>query len=183
MAFSTEPRQNACCTVEPMKHDIAPATTSQLVRGTTLSLNDEPYYVSPNAQHNLKAFDHKPKSTRGVKILIIEDDLDLSRGLRIWLQAYYDTYVANDAGAGLSMAFTEMPNVIILDLGLPDYDGYFFMKSLSEIPGLAGVPVIVLTARDRFTHEWRCHDYGAKRFFQKPIDNHSLLVAIEQLVG
>jgi DNA-binding response OmpR family regulator len=102
---------------------------------------------------------------------------------RIWLQAYYDTCVANDAGTGLSMAFTEMPDVVILDIGLSDYDGYFFMKNLSEIPGLACVPVIVLTARDRFTHEWRCHDAGAKRFFQKPIDNRSLLVAIEQLVG
>jgi DNA-binding response OmpR family regulator len=128
-------------------------------------------------------FNHKPKNTRGGKILIVEDDLDFCLGLRIWLQAYYDTYVANDAGAGLSMAFTEMPDVIILDIGLPDYDGYFFMQSLSEIPGLAGVPVIVLTARDRSTHEWRCHNAGAKRFFQKPIDNRSLLLAIEQLVG
>jgi DNA-binding response OmpR family regulator len=81
------------------------------------------------------------------------------------------------------MAFTEMPDVIILDIGLPDYDGYFFLQSLSEIPGLAGVPVIVVTARDRFAHEWRCRKAGAKRFFQKPIDNRSLSVAIEQLVG
>jgi DNA-binding response OmpR family regulator len=166
-----------------MRHDIEPDATSQLVRGTTVSLDYEPYSLSSNAQHDLRVFNHRPKSTRGTKILIIEDDLDLCLGLRIRLQAYYDTYVANDAGAGLSMAFTEMPDVIILDIGLPDYDGYFFMQSLSEIPGLAGVPVIVLTARDRFTHEWRCHDAGAKRFFQKPIDDRSLLVAIEQLVG
>ena len=148
------------------------------------SINDEqPHSLSPNAEYALKVFNHKPKSARGAKILIIDDDLDLCLGLRIRLQADYDTYVANDAGAGLSMAFTEMPDVIILDIGLPDYDGYFLMQSLSEIPGLAGVPVIVLTARDRFTHEGRCHDAGAKRFFQKPIDNRSLLVAIEQLVG
>jgi two-component system KDP operon response regulator KdpE len=165
-----------------MKHAIETDATSHPVRGT-LSLDDEPYSLSPNTQQNLKAFNHKPKTTRDAKILIIEDDLDLSRGLRIWLQAYYDTYVANDAGAGLSMAFTETPDLIILDIGLPDYDGYFLMESLSEIPGLAGVPVIVLTARDRFTHEGRCHDAGAKRFFQKPVDNRSLLVAIEQLIG
>jgi two-component system KDP operon response regulator KdpE len=146
------------------------------------SINDEPYSLSPNPEHNLKAFKHKPKSTGGAKILIIDDDLDLCLGLRIRLRADYDTYVANDAGTGLSMAFTEMPDVIILDIGLPDYDGYFLMQSLSETPGLAGVPVIVLTARDRFTHEGRCHDFGAKRFFQKPIDNPTLLVAIEQLV-
>jgi DNA-binding response OmpR family regulator len=165
-----------------MKQGIGPYATSQSVRGTTVTREYERYSLSTNVQHNLKVLNHKPKSTCDAKILIIEDDLDLCLGLRIWLQAYYDTYVANDVGAGLSMAFTEMPDVIVLDIGLPDYDGYFFMKSLSEIPGLAGVPVIVLTARDRFTHEWRCHDAGAKRFFQKPIDNRSLLVAIEQLI-
>ena len=166
-----------------MKHDIEPDATSQPGRGTTVSLNYEPYYLSPNAEHKLKVLNHKPKRTRGSKVLIIDDDLDLCLGLRIRLQVYYDTCFANDAGSGLSMAFTEMPDVIILDIGLPDYDGYFLMQSLTETPGLAGVPVIVLTARDRFSEEWRCHDAGAKRFFQKPVDNRSLLVAIEQLVG
>jgi DNA-binding response OmpR family regulator len=69
------------------------------------------------------------------------------------------------------------------DIGLPDYDGYFFLQSLREIPGLAAVLVIVVTARDRLTHEWRCREAGAKLFFQKPIDNRSLSVAIEQMVG
>jgi two-component system KDP operon response regulator KdpE len=166
-----------------MKHDIEPDATSLAVRGTTVSLSYDPYFLSPHAEHKFKASDHKPKSTRGLKVLIIDDDLDLCLGLQIRLQARYDTYVANDAGAGLSMAFRETPDVIILDIGLPDYDGYFLMQGLCETPGLAGVPVIVLTAGDRFTHEWRCHDAGAKRFFQKPVDNRSLLVAIEQLVG
>lgn len=166
-----------------MNHHIEPDATSRSVRGTTLSLSYEPYSSSHKAQHNLNVFNHKPTNTRGAKVLIVEDDLDLSLGLRIRLQAYYNTYIANDAGAGLSMAFTEVPDVIILDIGLPDYDGYFFMQSLSEIPGLAGVPVIVLSACDRFAHEWRCLNAGAKRFFQKPIDDRSLLVALEQLVG
>jgi DNA-binding response OmpR family regulator len=166
-----------------MKYDIELDATSQPVPGTAASLNYEPYSLSPNVEHKKQLLNHKPKRTSGSKVLIIDDDLDLCLGLRIQLQAYYDTYVANDAGAGLSMAFTEMPDVIILDIGLPDYDGYFLMQGLNETPGLAGVPVIVLTAGDRFTHEWRCRDAGAKRFFQKPIDNRSLLMAIEQIVG
>jgi DNA-binding response OmpR family regulator len=166
-----------------MKHDFETETTSQPVRGTTASLKYEPYSLFLDGERKLEGLNHKLKSTCGSKILIIDDDLDLCLGLRIRLQADYDTYVANDAGAGLCMAFTELPDVIILDIGLPGYDGYFFMQSLSEIPALASVPVIVLTARDRFTHEWRCRDAGAKRFFQKPIDNRSLLMAIEQLVG
>lgn len=147
------------------------------------SIAYEPYSFSPNAEQKLEVWSRKSKSTRGAKILVIDDDLDLCLGLRIRLQRSYETHCAHDAGAGLGMAFREMPDVIILDIGLPDYDGYFLLQSLSEIPGLAGVPVIVLTARDRFTHERRCYDAGAKLFFQKPIDNRSLLMAIEQLVG
>jgi two-component system KDP operon response regulator KdpE len=151
--------------------------------GMLPSISYEPCSLSPQAEHKLRVLNHNPKSTRGTKVLIIDDDQDLCLGLRIRLQRNYETYCANDAGAGLSIAFSKMPDVIILDIGLPDYDGYFLMKSLSEIRGLAGVPVIVLTARDRCNHERRCYDAGAKIFLQKPIDNRSLLAAIEQLVG
>lgn len=147
------------------------------------SINYSPYVLSLNAEHKSGVLSHKPKRTRGVKVLVIDDDLDFCLGLHIRLQPHYDTYFANDARSALNMALSEMPDLIILDIGLPDYDGYSVMQSLSEIPGLAGVPVIVLTAHDRFTHEWRCRDAGAKMFFQKPIDNRSLLVAIEQLIG
>jgi DNA-binding response OmpR family regulator len=163
-----------------MRHDIEAHTTNQPVCGTTVSLL---YPLSTGAEHKIQALNHKPKSTGGSKVLIIDDDLDLCLGLQIRLQAYYDTYFANDASSGLCVAFTEMPDVVVLDIGLPDYDGYFFLQSLREIPGLAGLPVIVVTARDRFTHEWRCREAGAKLFFQKPIDNRSLSVAIKQLVG
>jgi two-component system KDP operon response regulator KdpE len=165
-----------------MNHDIQPHA-SQLGWRTIVTLDYEPYSLSPKAEHKLKVLNHKPKSTGGPKILIIDDDLDLCLGLRIRLQASYDTHFANDAGSGLRMAFTEKPDVVILDIGLPDFDGYFFLQSLHEIPGLSGVPVIVVTARDQLTHEWRCREAGAKLFFQKPVDNRSLSAAIEQLVG
>ncbi len=147
------------------------------------SISYEPCSLSVLAGPKLRVLNRNVKSTFGAKILVIDDDQDFCRGLRIRLQRNYETYCANDASAGLGMAFSEMPDVIILDIGLPDYDGYFLMQSLSEIPGLAGVPVIVLTGRDRFSHESRCRDAGAKMFFQKPADNSALLAAIEQLVG
>ncbi len=163
-----------------MKHDLDPEATRLRFRGTP-SRSYEPF-LSPRAEHKLGLL-HKPTVKCSSKILIVDDDRDLCLGLAIRLRSEYDTYIANDACVGLSMAFREVPDVIILDIGLPDYDGYFLMHGLSETPALAGVPVIILTAGDRFTHEWRCHDLGAKRFFQKPVDNQTLLVAIEQLVG
>jgi DNA-binding response OmpR family regulator len=118
------------------------------------------------------------------KILVIDDDQILCLGFAVRLKAnYYDPCFAHDAVSALSTALTEMPDLIILDIGLPGRDGYFVMQSLNAFPELADVPVIVLTGRDGFTHERRCRDAGAKRFFQKPVSNLRLLTAIRQLVG
>ena len=136
------------------------------------------------ADCRLKLANHTPVIRCGNKILVIDDDPDLCLGLHIRLGAnYYDTCFANDAESAFNTALAEMPDLIILDIGLPDYDGYFVMESLSVFPELADVPIIVLTARNRFIHEKRCRDAGVKRFFEKPVDDRRLLTAIRQFLG
>jgi two-component system KDP operon response regulator KdpE len=116
-------------------------------------------------------------------ILVVDDDPDLCLGLKVRLGASdYDTIFANDAESAIKTALIEIPHLIILDLGLPDCDGYSVMERLSAFPDLAGVPVIVLTGRDRFIHERRSRSAGAKRFFEKPVDDRRLLMAIRQLL-
>jgi two-component system KDP operon response regulator KdpE len=123
-------------------------------------------------------------TTRGNKILVIDDDQILCLGIDIRLKAnYYDPCFAHDAESALSTALTEMPDLIILDIGLPGCDGYSVMRCLNAFPELADVPVIVLTGRDGFTHERRCREAGAKRFFEKPVTNLHLMTAIQQLLG
>ncbi|MGD0212641.1 MAG: response regulator [Terriglobales bacterium] len=127
---------------------------------------------------------HDPVIRCGNKILIIDDDPVLCLGLHIRLEANsYDTCFANDAESAFNTALSERPDLIILDIGLPDYDGYFVMESLNAFPELADVPIIVLTGRNRFVHEKRCHDAGVKRFFEKPVDDRRLLTAIRQYLG
>jgi DNA-binding response OmpR family regulator len=144
-------------------------------------------YDQPHAELSqpiqLKLVNRKPASARGNKILVIDDDPFVCLGLKVRLQAnHYVPCFAHDAESALSAAFTETPDLIILDIGLPCRDGYFVMQSLNALPELAKVPVIVLTARDGFTHERRCRDAGAKRFFEKPVGNRRLMRAIRQLV-
>jgi DNA-binding response OmpR family regulator len=125
----------------------------------------------------------KRKPHKGGKILVIDDDQILCLGLEVRLKANcYDACFAHDADFAIRAALSEMPNLIILDIVLPDSDGYFVMKSLKTFSQLADVPVIVLTGCDGFTHETRCHNAGAKRFFEKPADIRDLLTAIEQLM-
>jgi two-component system KDP operon response regulator KdpE len=113
------------------------------------------------------------------KILIIEDDPDLRRGLNVRLRASnYETAFAGDAVMALSIAKKEAPDLILLDLGLPGGDGFLVLERLKNIASLACTPVIVVSARDPKANEQRALDAGAEAFFQKPVDNTQLMSAI-----
>ncbi len=143
-------------------------------------LNDYCY----RARHRLELVSNDKVAAFSRKILVVDDDPDLCLGLYIRLKANsYDTCFAHDAESAVGTALAEMPDLIILDLGLPGDDGYSVMQRLSAVPELAGVPVIVVTGRDRFAHEKRSRDAGARRFFEKPIDDRRLLMGIRQLLG
>ena len=118
------------------------------------------------------------------KILIIEDDHDLRRALNVRLRASeYETAFATDAVMALSIAKKEVPDLILLDLGLPGGDGFIVLDRMKNIPSLACTPVIVLSARDPQTNEKRALDAGAEAFFQKPVDNDQLIKAIWHALG
>jgi DNA-binding response OmpR family regulator len=113
------------------------------------------------------------------KILIVDDDPDLRRALKIRLQAnHYDTVQAADGYSALAVAQREHPNLIILDLGLPAGDGFVVLKRLQNSDALSNIPVIVLTARDPQSNEQKTLQAGATAFFQKPADNTELLDVI-----
>ncbi len=117
----------------------------------------------------------------GNKILIIEDDQDMRRGLNVRLRASeYETAFASDAVMALSIVKKEAPDLILLDLGLPGGDGFVVLERMRNIGLLASTPVIVVSARDPKTNEKRALDAGAEAFFQKPVDNEKLMKAIQR---
>jgi DNA-binding response OmpR family regulator len=118
------------------------------------------------------------------KILIVDDNEDLSKGLRLLLRAHdYATVIAADAVSAISQAKNEQPDLILLDLGLPAGDGFIVMERLNNIDSLASIPVFVLSARDREVNEARALNAGAKKFFQKPVDNNLLLASIKSVLN
>jgi DNA-binding response OmpR family regulator len=113
-----------------------------------------------------------PKS----KILIVDDDPDLVRALRLRLRANnYEVSTASDGYAAIASAQKEQPALIILDLGLPVGDGFVVLERLQKSDTLAGIPVIVLSARDPQSNQERALKAGAAAFFQKPADNDELM--------
>jgi two-component system, OmpR family, KDP operon response regulator KdpE len=120
----------------------------------------------------------------GKKILIIDDDPHLLLGLTPRLTANsYSVVTAVDAISAVSVARKEVPDLIILDLGLPGGDGFLVLERIRNLAGLAATPVIVLSARNPVDNRKRSLDAGAVAFFQKPPDIHEFLSAIRQALG
>jgi DNA-binding response OmpR family regulator len=118
------------------------------------------------------------------KILIVEDDRDVREGMHVRLRAnHYDTVFAGDAFSVVNEARKQMPDLIILDLGLPGGDGFVVMERLKRIPAVASIPIIVVSARDARGNQERALREGAKAFLQKPVDNVEFLAAIRKALG
>ena len=118
------------------------------------------------------------------KILIVDDDKDLLLALRVRLKSRgYETAFATDAHSALQMTAEEKPDLILLDLGLPDDNGFIMMEKLKQADDLASIPVIVVSARPVDVYKDAAILGGAKAYFQKPFDNQDLLSVIQKELG
>jgi two-component system KDP operon response regulator KdpE len=118
------------------------------------------------------------------KILIVDDDPEMRLALHIRLKANnYDVAVAVDGVSGIAETRRHMPDLILLDLGLPAGDGFTVLERLQINDSLAHIPVIVVSGRDRAANRDRALKAGARLFLQKPVKNTELLYAIEQTLG
>jgi DNA-binding response OmpR family regulator len=118
------------------------------------------------------------------KIMIVDDDHQLVLGLLPRLRANgYKVISAPDAISAIWVARKEMPDLIILDLGLPGGDGFDVLDRMKELPDVADIPVIVLSARDPAGNKQRALAANAEAYFQKPPDNQRFLGAIRNALG
>ncbi len=109
----------------------------------------------------------------GPLILIIEDEQPIRRFLRAALTAEgYRLSEAESGQQGLRLASQQPPDLVILDLGLPDQDGQEVLKSLRE---WLTAPIIILSARDQETQKVQALDSGADDYVTKPFGIAELL--------
>ena len=109
-------------------------------------------------------------------IVIIEDDPQIRRFLRTGLEAHgFEIHEAETGKAGLTMAGTRKPDLIILDLGLPDMDGLEVIRKLRE---WSARPVIILSARNMENDKVAALDGGADDYLTKPFGLDELLARI-----
>jgi two-component system, OmpR family, KDP operon response regulator KdpE len=109
-------------------------------------------------------------------ILLIEDEPQMQRFLRIVLQGQGYRFIEAQTGQeGLVQAATRLPDIILLDLGLPDIDGLEVTRRLRE---WSGIPIIVISAREQEQDKIKALDAGADDYLTKPFGAGELLARI-----
>ncbi len=118
------------------------------------------------------------------KILIVEDEQELALSLNTLLKSQgYLTITANDSLYGISLAYKDKPDLIILDLGLPAGGGFYVLKSLKESTETNDIPVLIFTGRQEPELEDRAYQQGAVAFIRKPFESNALLDRIKEILN
>lgn len=118
------------------------------------------------------------------KILYVEDNPENRLLVRRILQADGFTVLeADDAGQALKILETHLPDLILMDINMPDIDGYTLTSRLKSLPQLGNVPIIALTANVMKGDRERSLEAGCDGYIQKPIDVDSLPMQINRFLA
>jgi two-component system, OmpR family, KDP operon response regulator KdpE len=114
--------------------------------------------------------------TEGKRILVVDDELQIRRLLRITLEANgFSVFEAATGKEGIYKAAADRPDVVVLDLGLPDMKGIDVLKQVRE---WSGVPVIILSVRDDEKGKVAALDAGADDYVVKPFGTAELVARL-----
>lgn len=114
------------------------------------------------------------------RVLVIEDDKSIRNFFRTVLEANnYDVLIATTGAEGYSMVTSQCPDVVILDLGLPDMDGMTILKNVRQ---WSSMPVLVVSARTHEKDKVAALDAGADDYITKPFGTSELLARVRTAI-
>jgi len=117
------------------------------------------------------------------KILLVEDN-EMNRDMlsRRLEKRGYTVSIAIDGGAGVALAKSELPDLILMDMSLPVLDGWDATRQVKADPATAKIPVIALTAHAMESDRQKALEAGCDDFDTKPVELPRLLLKIEELL-
>jgi PleD family two-component response regulator len=118
------------------------------------------------------------------RLLIVEDDFDISNMLRIYFSSQgYDVETALRGSDALEKTRTSMPHLIVLDIMLPDIDGYEVCRNLRTNTRTSHIPVIFLTQKDERSDRLQGLELGADNYITKPFDIEELKLYVQNAIA
>jgi two-component system, cell cycle response regulator DivK len=120
----------------------------------------------------------------GKVVFHIEDNADNRLLVRRILQAYgYQVFEAENAAKALEALKSQRPDLILMDINMPDMDGYTLTNEIKTMPGLMGVPIVAITANVMKGDRERTLSAGCDGYIEKPIDVDRFIDQVELFLG
>lgn len=118
------------------------------------------------------------------RILVVEDDFDISNMLKIYFSGQgYEVDVAGRGNTALEMTRQNLPHLIVLDIMLPDIDGYEVCRQLRMSTRTSHIPVIFLTQKDERSDKLQGLELGADDYITKPFDVEELRLRVQNAIA
>ena len=118
------------------------------------------------------------------RLMIVEDDIDISNMLRIYFSSQgYDVDTALRGGDALEKTRSSMPHLIVLDIMLPDINGYEVCRQLRTTTRTSHIPVIFLTQKDERSDRLQGLELGADDYITKPFDIDELKLRVQNAIA
>ncbi|HEX2619803.1 MAG TPA: response regulator, partial [Phototrophicaceae bacterium] len=118
------------------------------------------------------------------RILVVEDDFDISNMLRIYFSGQgYEVQVAPRGGDALSITRKQLPELIMLDIMLPDMNGYDVCRELRTTTRTSHIPIIFLTQKDERSDKIIGLELGADDYVTKPFDIEELKLRVQNAIN
>jgi two-component system cell cycle response regulator DivK len=117
-------------------------------------------------------------------VLHVEDNSDNRLLVRRVLQAFgYQVIDAENANAAREILKSKRPDLILMDINMPDIDGYTLTNELKAMPNLLGVPIVAITANVMKGDRERTLSAGCDGYIEKPIDVDRFIEQVERFLG
>ncbi|MDX9865253.1 MAG: response regulator [Anaerolineaceae bacterium] len=118
------------------------------------------------------------------KILIVDDDIETVRLVGLMLKRKgYETITANNGAQAIELAVSQKPALIVLDIMMPDMDGYQVTVLLRNNPITADIPILMFTAKGQVDDKVTGYEAGADDYLTKPVHPAELIAHIKSLLG
>lgn len=118
------------------------------------------------------------------RVLIVDDDPDIVEIVRINLEAAgFETLAAGDGAEGLEKVTADQPDLVVLDVLMPEMDGWEVLRRIERNPETAGVPVVMLTCRGEDADILRGLEDGAVEYITKPFYPENVVATVKILLN
>jgi two-component system alkaline phosphatase synthesis response regulator PhoP len=118
------------------------------------------------------------------KIMVVDDEPYIARVIKFKLeQEGYTVISANDGQSGLQKIKEEKPDMVLLDVMMPGLSGYEVCQKIREDAELAGIPVVILTAKGQERDREQGLTMGASDYITKPFSPNRLLELVKSMIG